>query len=139
MKRDRRKVHEKSSLFGIGAIRSTFTVRGDECVGCHLRCNRGNRDQQLRSDDLRSVHELQDLNVLQFSVPRHVSHREYHTLHGSRVLRIDLVLPSARLPTVPRLPTVQHGDLVSASIRQHSLPALSERWVNYLMFNASER
>jgi hypothetical protein len=29
---DRRKEHEKSNLSGIGGIRSTFTVRGDERV-----------------------------------------------------------------------------------------------------------
>jgi hypothetical protein len=55
---------------------------------------------ELRSNDMRSVHELQDLNELQRSVRRHVSDcdfdREFdHTLSGSRMLRRDLCLSGA--------------------------------------------
>ena len=99
----RRKEHEKKSRSGTGAIRSTFTVCGDERVSAVFRYKRRyNRcyKHELRSNDMRSVHELQDLNELQRSVRRHVSDcdfdREFdHTLSGSRMLRRDLCLSGA--------------------------------------------
>jgi len=95
----RRKEHEKNSRSGIGAIRSTFTVCGDERVSAVLRYKRRyNRcyKHELRSNDMRSVHELQDLNELQRSVRRHVSDCEFdHTLSGSRLLHRDLCLSGA--------------------------------------------
>ena len=95
----RRKEHEKKSRSGTGAIRSTFTVCGDERVSAVFRYKRRyNRcyKHELRSNDMRSVHELQDLNELQRSVRRHVSDCEFdHTLSGSRLLRRDLCLSGA--------------------------------------------
>jgi hypothetical protein len=99
----RRKEHEKNSRSGTGAIRSTFIVCGDERVSAVFRYKRRyNRcyKHELRSNDMRSVHELQDLNELQRSVRRHVSDcdfdREFdHTLSGSRMLRRDLCLSGA--------------------------------------------
>ena len=56
------------------------------------------------------MHELQDFNVLQLSVHDDVSDPvSDRTLRRGRVLRIDLVR------SVPRLPTVPHGEVVSAS------------------------
>ena len=97
----RRKEHEKKSRSGTGAIRSTFTVCGDERVSAVFRYKRRyNRcyKHELRSNDMRSMHELQDLNVLQLSQRCCVSDRQCdrdHALRCSCVLRRDLRSPGS--------------------------------------------
>jgi len=54
---------------------------------------------------MRSVHELQDRNVLQLLLSHDVSDSvSDRTLRGSRVLCIDLVRSVPRLRTVPTVP-----------------------------------
>jgi|GEM_PF-5521429 len=94
-----RREDEKNSPFDIGAVSGRFTFRGYRgisSVPCHLCCNNCCSSQHktlVCGDDLRSVHELQDFNVLQLSV-LHYGPVSNHTLYGRSVLHVDLVLPS---------------------------------------------
>lgn len=67
-----------------------------------MQCDHGSKNNIVRGDDVCSVHELCNLNVL-LSVPNHVSdHVSDHTVRGSLVLCGNVVyVPHVPLPTLP--------------------------------------